>query len=295
MASLPLSLPLPLPPAPKLAVGAVTALAPAAGTAAPVGQAAFVAAELAELALPSAAPGAAPSAAAGAADLDGHAMRPDQVLMARQLSFQRGDAASLGANWRSMVRNYGRQLMVREQQALAGQLPAAALAAQQLGSVQPQPQLQSLLRHAIPDDAWRFTVHANGAQAQHLSVVAEERDAPPGRRRRGRAALRLDIDMPDGTRVTVQVEPVPGGVSLALHAPDARTLGHLRELQPTLEAAVQHAGLQVVRWTFSDRLPAAPAHAALAAHQAESILTPAVFRAVAELALMLPAAPETPR
>lgn len=292
MSSLPLSMPLPVPAAPRLAVGPVTAPVPAPAVAAPLGQGAFVAAELAELALPAAStPGAAtPAAGAAAAELDSHAMRPDQVVMARQLSFQRGDAASLGASWRSMVRNYGRQLMVREQQALAGQLPPAALAVQQQGSVLPQPLLPAHLRHAIPDDAWRFTVHANGAQAQHLSVVAQERDEPPGRRRRGRAALRLEIDMPDGTRVTVQVEPVPGGVSLALHAPDARTLGHLRELQPTLEAAVQHAGLQVMRWTFSDRLPAAPAHAALAAHQAESVLTPAVFRAVAELALMLPAA-----
>lgn len=290
MSSLPISFPLPVPAAPRLAVGAVTAPVPAPAVAAPVGQAAFVAAELAELALPAAStPGAASQASgAAAAELESHAMRPDQVVMARQLSFQRGDAASLGASWRSMVRNYGRQLMVREQQALAGQLPAAALAVQQQSQLQAH--LQANPRHAIPDDAWRFTVHANGAQAQHLSVVAQERDEPPGRRRRGRAALRLEIEMPDGTHVTVQVEPVPGGVSLALHAPDAHTLGLLRELQPTLEAAVQHAGLQVMRWTFSDRLPAAPAHAALAVHQAESVLTPAVFRAVAELALMLPAA-----
>ncbi|QOY96557.1 hypothetical protein IM543_07000 [Massilia sp. UMI-21] len=282
MASLSFS-PLPPPPATTLAVGAVPAVTPAA----------FVAAELAELPLPAALASPAPAPGTPAAPtgdaLDGAAMRPDQLAMARQLSFQRADAEALGSSWRAMVRHYGRQLEAREQQALDRQLPAAVLLAAQHGKLPPQPDP----RHP-PADAWRFTVHAGSAQAQHLNVIAQEGDTPPGRRRRGRASLRLELELPDGTRVTVQLEPVPGGVALELCAPDAGATKRLRALQPLLERAVQRAGLLVQRWSFRDHLPAAPAHASIAYWQAESVLTLPVFKAVAELALLLPRAPEAP-
>ncbi|MFC0250599.1 hypothetical protein [Massilia consociata] len=274
MASITYSAPLPPPAAPTLSVGPVGAVAPVA----------FAAAQAGDLPLPAAqAPAPAPTAAAPDTAHDGAAMRPDQVLMARQLVFQRGDAATLGASWRSMVRHYGHQLSTREQQAIDRQLAPALLAAAQDGRVLRQPD-----QHALPPDLWRFTVHAGGAHQQHLSVIAGEADQPPGRRRRTRAALRLEVELADGVRIVVQVEPMPGGVALELSAPDAATLARLRELQPVLEKAVQRAGLEVGRWTWRDRFPAGPVHARVASYQAENILTLPVFRAVAELALLIP-------
>jgi voltage-gated potassium channel Kch len=72
-------------------------------------------------------------------------------------------------------------------------------------------------------------------------------------------------------------------------APDAQALARLRALQPALDAAVERAGLFVVRWSFRMGVSASgEAHATLAAEDAAQALTMPVFRAVAELALMLP-------
>ena len=272
--------PLPLPPATPLQVGAVAAVAPAAllagGANAP--------------ALPFSTPlagasGALPQATAeGAAD--GAAMRPDQVLMARQLAYPQQDAAGLARAWRAQVRNHGSQLTSRALAASAGQLSPAQLVAAQQGQVARQPEL---LAH---QDAWRFTVHAGGNPAQHLEVVAEEADKPPGRRRRPRAALRLELELADGSAVVIQVEPLPQGVVIEICAPDSRALARLRWLQPELETALDKAGVKVLRWHYRDRLPAGASHAMIAnAEAAAQALTPAVFRTVAELALILPAQP----
>ena len=275
MSTIPSIVPL-LPPATTpLSVGAVAA-------AAPVALAAFEASG--ELALPSSTPlPSAPATPGADTAAEGGAMRPDQVFLARQMSYPVADGQTLAASWRSMVRNYDTQLMNRELRAHAGQLPPAVLVANQDGRVLRQPDT------ALPPDAWRFTVHAGGARDQHLRVVQEGPDQAPGRRRRGRAALRLELELEDGTAVVVQVDPLPGGVALELCAPDAPTLARLKGLQPMLEQAVGRAGLQVLRWTYRDRLPAGPAHARMASHEAARILTLPVLRAVAELALLQPA------
>jgi hypothetical protein len=274
MSTIPSIVPL-LPPATTpLSVGAVAA-------ATPVALATF---EAGELPLPVSQPLPSTPATPGAdAAAEGSAMRPDQVFLARQMSYPVADGQSLASSWRSMVRNYDTQLMNRELRAHAGQLPPAVLVANQDGRVLRQPD------SALPPDAWRFTVHAGGARDQHLRVIQEDPDQAPGRRRRGRAALRLELELEDGTTVVVQVDPVPGGVALELCAPDAPALARLKGLQPMLEQAVGRAGLQVLRWTYRDRLPAGPAHARLASHEAARVLTLPVFRAVAELALLQPA------
>lgn len=231
--------------------------------------------------------GAAQSAPEGGADGTSAAMRPDQLLMARQLVYPQQDGAGLARAWRSQVRNHGSQLTSRALAASAGQLSPAQLMAAQQGQVMQRPELL-----AAHQDAWRFTVHANGAAAQHLEVVAEDADKPPGRRRRPRAALRLELELADGSTVVIQVEPLPQGVALEICAPDSRALTRLRWLQPQLDTVLARAGVQVLRWHYRDRLPAGASHAMLAnAEQAAQVLTPAVFRAVAELALMLPAQP----
>ena len=212
-------------------------------------------------------------------------MRPDQVFMSRQMVFGPQDGRTLAGNWRAMVGNYGASLLERALRERTGALaPALLLAGQEGRAPSRAPEGQ------LPLDAWRFTVHAGSAQAQHLQVLRKGPDGGNGRRRRPRAALRLELELHDGTHVAVQVEPVPGGVAIELAAPDGAALARLRLLQPQLDAAVERAGLVVVRWSFKAGIGAAgSAHALLAEEDVAEVLTLPVFRAVAELALVLPA------
>jgi hypothetical protein len=186
-----------------------------------------------------------------------------------------------------MVRSYGAQIVSRDLQARPGQVPTAMLLAGQ------DPRI---LRQADPSgspfDAWRFTVHAGSAQDQHLRVVQQKHEEPQEpqqqKRRRTRAALRLELVLLDGTVVTVQAEPVADGVLLELCAPDEAGLARLRALQPELETAVARAGLRVLGWKYRDSLPLGPAHIRLPSADAASALSLPVFRAMAELALVLP-------
>lgn len=272
-----ISLPPLLPPSatPPLQVTPVAGAIPAAALAAE-GEA------LLPFSLPQA---AAPAATAPADGPDGAAMRADQVLMARQMTFPPNDGAALASSWRAMVRNYSGQLQRRDQQQRAGQLPAALLIASQDGRMQRQVDGNG----TIHPDAWRFTVHTHGRQEQHLAVVQGDPDQGQGRRRRARAALRLELELPGGARVTIQAEPLPGGLVLELCAADAATLDRLRELQPALELAVGRAGLRVLRWRYRDSLPPGQIHARLPSADAAVALSLPVFRALAELALLLPA------
>jgi hypothetical protein len=187
-----------------------------------------------------------------------------------------------------MVRSYGAQVVSRDLQARPGQVPAALLLAGQLGGQDPRVLRQSDL-NGSPFDAWRFTVHAGGARDQHLRVVQQDQEPQQQqRRRRARAALRLELVLLDGTVVTVQAEPLADGVLLELCAPDEASLARLRALQPELETAVARAGLRVLGWKYRDSLPLGPAHIRLPSADAASALSLPVFRAMAELALVLP-------
>lgn len=289
VSSLPALPPLVTPPStPALPVGAVAAAAPVAllaggadGPPLPFSQA---------LSTGAGTPAQAPESGA-----EGTAMRPDQAIMARQLAYQQMDAAGLARAWRTQVRNHGSQLASRALASSAGQLSPALLAAAQQGQVVGQAMRQPELLAAHPD-AWRFTVHGAGQASQHLEVLSRDPDQPPGRRRRLRAALRLELQLADGSAVVVEVEPLPGGVALTLCGADARTLTRLRWLQPELESALGRAGLKVLRWQFRDRLPTEHSHALRTnAEAVAQALSPAVFRAVAELALLLPAVEQPAR
>jgi hypothetical protein len=217
-------------------------------------------------------------------DAGGAAMRADQVFMARQLTFPRADAASLASAWRAMVGNYGTALAQSELRARKGTLPEAAVAAGQEGrSARPGEPLALA-------EVWRFTVYAGNAQAQQLMVLGQAADQPPGRRRRARVALRLDLRLADGSHAEVQIEPHPAGVVVEIAAPGAVALARLRALQSVLDQALLRAGVQVQRWTFSSSLaPTAGGQCVLGAAQLTEGLTAPVFRAAAELAVLLPA------
>jgi len=261
-----------VPALPTMPVGPVAAVTPVA----------LLQAELDALPLPHTQ--LAPVLPAPADAQDGAAMRPDQIIMSRQLSWPNQDGGALASSWRGMVRNYGTQFANRAQQARAGQLPSALL----LSGQDPRMLRQADLN--MPVDAWRFTVHAGGAQDQHLRVVQGKQEQPQqNRRRRSRAALRLELVLADGSIVTVEAEPLADGIKLELCAPDAHTLERLRALQPQLEAAITRTGLRVLGWQYLQSLPEARAHARLPSAEAASALSLPVFRAMAELALLLPA------
>lgn len=276
MSSIPSIVPLLPPTATPLGVGAVAAAAPVALAPFDGGEPPLPVSQLLAPAAP---------AAQGEPGPEGLAMRPDQVFLARQLQFQALDARGLASSWQAMVRQYGKQMTERDLRAHTGLLPPAVLAANQEGRVLRQADHPLLLQ-----DAWRFTVHAGGAKDQHLGVLQEQPDGPSGRRKRSRAALRLELELSDGTAVMVQVEAIPGGLAVELCAPDAAALARLRKLQPELEGAIARAGLQVQRWRYRDSLPLAPVHARVASDDVVQVLTLPVFRAVAELALVLPRA-----
>jgi hypothetical protein len=275
MASIPSIVPLLPPAAAPLSAGAVVAAAPVALTPFEGGGP--------PLPLPLSQALAPAPAAQPEPGPEGLAMRPDQVFLARQMHFQAADGRTLATSWQAMVRQYGKQVTDRELRAHMGQLPQAVLAAHQEGRVLRQTDHPLLLQ-----DAWRFTVHAGGPKDQHLGVVQEQPDGSSGRRRSARTALRLELELDDGTTVVVQVEPMPGGLALELCAPSAQALERLRTLQPVLAGAVERAGLQVQRWRYRDRLPLAPVHARISSGDVVQVLTLPVFRAVAELALVLP-------
>jgi hypothetical protein len=272
--ALPSVLPSPLaaPSLPAAPVGAVAAITPVA----------LLQAEFDALPLPQAQP--APALPAPAEAQDGAAMRPDQVIMARQLNWPTPDGGTLASSWRSMVRNYGTQFANREQQARAGQVPAAILLSGQDPRVLRQPDLLT-----ASNDAWRFTVHTGGARDQHLRVVENDDGQRRQQRRRGRAALRLELVLADGSIVTLQAEPVADGIRIELWTPVARTRERLRALQPQLEAAIGATGLRVLGWTYLEAAPAGQVHARLPSAEAASALSLPVFRAMAELALLMPA------
>lgn len=242
-----------------------------------------IAAEAAELALPAAQPALSAAAVAAGPD-DAAALRPDQVFLARQMAYPTPDGRSLASSWRTLVRTYGEQQTRRDLLARPNALAPLQLVAGQQGL--PVMPAENQLPHP---DAWRFTVHAGSAREHHLEVMAEPEEAPPGRRRRPRFALRLDLSLPDGTCLIVQVEPMPGGIALELCAQDAAALARVRGLQPELEQAVARSGLQVLRWRFRDSLPPGKPHMAMAASEAANALSLPVFRVLAELALLLPA------
>jgi hypothetical protein len=222
--------------------------------------------------------------AAPAQDLpDAAALRPDQASLARQMTWPTQDGPALARAWRSMVNHYGAQLVGREQQSRPGLLPSVFLQSGHDPRV-----LREQSQDNLPPDAWRFTVQAAAARAQHLRVVEGEPEPVLGRRRRARAALRLELVLADGTVVTVQAEPFAEGVRLEMCASDRDGVARLRELQPQLQQAVERAGLRVLGWRYRDTLPAGRVHARLPSIEAASMLGLPVFRAMAELALTLP-------
>ncbi|MCC6069956.1 hypothetical protein ACFSQU_03355 [Massilia sp. GCM10020059] len=224
----------------------------------------------------------------GAAMAEAASMRPDQLFMARQMAWPALDGATLAHAWRGMAATYGLQLAAQQQQANGQHLPGNLLMAGQFPPAQPG-QPPALQWHP---DAWRF-VTPGPARPMTLRVLDGGTDQPPGRRRRGKAALRVELTLPDGMRASVQLEALPDGVMMELAAPYTSSLELLRAALPALREAIARAGLTLVRTTLRHAL--APARPLQDARMAAALPDP-LFRAMADVALLLamPAAPEAP-
>lgn len=219
---------------------------------------------------------------AGETNAEGGAMRPDQANIARHLAYPSSDAQALAHSWRTMVRGHGSQLTSQALANSAGQLSPALLAAAAQGQVVRHTELTT------HQDAWRFTIHVGNHTPQHLSVLSDDADPPGGRRKRVRAALRLELTLIDGTVIVLRVDPLPQGLAIALYTRHEKTLVWLKGLQSALGAALTSAALQVQRWQFHKMLPLPRTHAMIAnAEAAAQMLTPAAFLAAAELALRI--------
>lgn len=250
--------------------------APVAGAAAP------------GLPLPAAEKVAAPAAAAPAglpANLtESASMRSDQVFMARQLAWPVLDGAALASAWRAMVRTYAAQLATLQQQGRAQFMPGNLLMSgvQQALQASTAPQPATLLWHP---EAWRFVLPGAGGQQLALRLLTGLPDPPPSRRQRAKAALRLDVVLADGSHATVQLELLDG-VVMELAAEHPRAVALLRHALPALKEAIEVAGLRLVRASVRQGIwPGKPLQQY--SSQVSAALPPALFRAMAEVALLL--------
>ncbi|HEX8610247.1 MAG TPA: flagellar hook-length control protein FliK [Telluria sp.] len=211
-------------------------------------------------------------------------MRSDQVFMARQLAWPVLDGAALASAWRTMVRTYAAQLATLQQQGRAQFMPGNLLMsgvqqAMQAGSVQ---QPATLLWHP---EAWRFVLPGAGGQQLALRLLTGMPDPPPSRRQRAKAALRLDVVLADGSHATVQLELLDG-VMMELAAEHPRAVALLRHALPALKQAIETAGLRLARASVRQGIwPGKPLQQYSA--QVNAALPPPLFRAMAEVALLL--------
>ncbi len=231
---------------------------------------------------------AQPAAAALPANLsESAAMRPDQVFMARQMAWPVWDGASLASAWRTMVRAYGAQLTALQQQGRAQASHGSFLMTGWQGGTpgaqaNPAVQQNALLWHP---EAWRFVLPGPGGQQMALRLLAGHGDAPPSRRRRAKAALRLEVVLADGSHATVQLEMVDG-VLMELAAEHPRAVAHLRHALPALQRAIEQAGLRLTRASVRLGLwPATPLQQYTP--QVSAALPPSLFSAMADVALLL--------
>ncbi|CDG82575.1 hypothetical protein [Janthinobacterium agaricidamnosum] len=221
----------------------------------------------------------------GATARDSSAMQANQVFFTRQLVWRPPDAAQLGASWRVMVKTYGEQYAALQEQARGQHVPGNLFMADQQPALLREGPRPPLIMDA---EAWRFAVYGWAGQRLMLRVLASDADqhAAP-KRRHGKVALRLELVLEGLGRVLIQMEPVADGVLLELAASADGALRHLRLVLPDIAAAVQRAGLRIVRCRLNRELHASRVHNNFPMQAAAAALSPPLFRAMAEVALLL--------
>lgn len=215
------------------------------------------------------------------------AMRPNQVFLSRQLVWQPPDTSAMAASWQVMVRTYSEQRAAWLEQASGQHLPASLFMTDHTPST---------LRDGRPGmpvvtemEPWRFAVYAWGAERLVLKVVVkDDEEYERDRRRRSRVALRLELMLPGVGRVVIQMEPASGnGVVLEVGAAQTSAMQHMRDMLPQLAAVVSRSGLSILRCRLRRELPASTGEHSYPSRLHTAALTQALFRAMAEVAVLL--------
>ncbi|MYM75698.1 hypothetical protein GTP56_26390 [Duganella sp. FT134W] len=225
---------------------------------------------------------------------DPAAMRPNQVFLSRQLVWQPPDSALMAASWQVMVRTYSEQRAAWLEQTTGQHLPASLFLSEQIpaGSRDGRPGLPMVTEM----EPWRFAVYAWGDRRLVLKVVVIDDDEYERlRRKRARAALRLELMLPAVGRVVIQLEPAGGyGVVMEVGAAQTAAMQHMREILPQLAATVNRLGLTIVRCRLRRELPPPSSDHAYPSRMQAAALTAAIFHATAAVATLLsqPALPD---
>ncbi|MEV4777984.1 hypothetical protein [Burkholderia sp. LMU1-1-1.1] len=215
------------------------------------------------------------------------AMRPNQVFLSRQMVWQPPDTAMMAGSWQTMVRTYGEQRAAWLEQAAGQHVPSSLFMADHTPSA---------LREGRPGlplvtemEPWRFAVFAWGAERLVLRVVVNDDEEPERqRRKRARVALRLELMLPGLGRVVIQMEPAAGnGVIMEVGAAHTSAMQHMREILPHLAAMVGRCGLTILRCRLRRELPPTSTEHPYPTRAHTAALTAAVFKAMAEMAVML--------
>jgi hypothetical protein len=218
---------------------------------------------------------------------DPAAMRPNQVFLSRQLVWQPPDTAMMAASWQVMVRTYGEQRAAWLEQASGQHMPSSLFMADHT------PAAMRDGRPGLPlvteMEPWRFAVYAWGAERLVLKVIVKDDDEyERDRRRRTRVALRLELMLPGVGRVVIQMEPAGGnGVVMEVGAAQTSAMQHMREMLPQLAATVSRCGLTILRCRLRRELPPSSGEHAYPTRMHTAALTQAIFKAMAELAVLL--------
>lgn len=225
---------------------------------------------------------------------------------ARLLRANGAPAAPLAAAWRAQVLSGDRGL-ARAAEPARGPRPAAAppawataefpalallplAASQSMAAQHAVPGAQAPVLPGLTPDKLGYLLHAwNGLPVGLRLVQAEPEDAQPPPQQAELPALRLALALPTLGRLVLQLQLAHGGVWLAVAVEDAGALPYVQAALPALTSALGQAGLRLLRW----RLERGAGHGA-AFHNAPLqlpptavLLAPALFRAAAEIVLVL--------
>ncbi len=214
-----------------------------------------------------------------------------QIFLSRQLTWQTPDVNVMAASWLVMVRNYAEQRSALLQQTQGRHLPAGLFQSEQAPAVLRDGRVPPQL--VAETEAWKFAVYAWGAEKLVLRVVVRDpladEDGPPGRpparRRAPRIALRLELFLGALGKVVLQLEPLVDGVLLEIGAAQAGAMAHMRAMLPQIAAVARGCGIHIGRARMMRQLPPAAGREPTARQVAA--LTPALFRTMAEVAVLL--------
>lgn len=217
---------------------------------------------------------------------DAASMQPNQLFMSRQLAWHAPEPSAMAASWMAMVRTYAEGRAALLAQAQGRHVPASVFLSDAAQHVLRDGRVPSQLVSEL--DAWRFAVYAWGAEKLVLRVVARDPDDEDGAspsRHPPHVALRLELHLPGLGKVVLQMVPADGGAMLEIGAAQAGAMQHMRAMLPELGAIARRCGVRIMRVRLMRELPGPGAGHPTGMQIA--LLTPPLFRAMAEVAVLL--------